>query len=345
MSRKPMLAVGFCRCIVVRSQLDRVSSEMTEKALRIGIVMDPIASITPKKDSSLAMLLEANRRGAEIHYFEQSDLRIADGIALGRSRRLTVQDSNDDWFAFGDSGDLELGSLDVILMRKDPPFDMEYVYTTYILDRARIAGAMIVNGPQALRDMNEKAYTAWFADCAPLTLITRSMDDMRSFLAEHGHIVVKPLDGMGGKSIFVIRKGDNNANVIFETLTDYGTKFAMAQLYIPEIKLGDKRILLIDGEPVPYALARIPSADDNRGNLVMGAVGKGQELSARDREICEEVGPVLRDSGVVFAGIDVIGDYMTEVNVTSPTGIRELDKQYSLNIAGQMFDAIESKLN
>ena len=339
-----MLAVGFCQCIVVRSHSNRVSTEMAKKALRIGVVMDPIGSITPKKDSSLAMLLEAGRRGAEIHYFEQRDLRLVGGTALGRSRRLDVRDDNDDWYSFGESAEIELGDLDAILMRKDPPFDMEYVYTTYILDRAKTAGALIVNDSQALRDMNEKAYTAWFPDCTPLTLITRSMDDMRAFVAEHDKIVVKPLDGMGGKSIFVVKKGDNNANVIFETLTDYGRQFAMAQLYIPEISLGDKRILLIDGEAVPYALARIPSADDNRGNLVMGAVGKGQELSKRDLEICAEVGPVLRDAGVLFAGIDVIGDYLTEVNVTSPTGIRELDKLYSLNIAGQMFDAIEAAL-
>jgi len=317
---------------------------MAKNLTRIGVVMDPIESITPKKDSSLAMLLEADRRGADIHYFEQSDLRIMAGEARGRSRLLRVRDDDDDWFEFGDAADVALGDLDAILMRKDPPFDMEYIYTTYILDRASAAGALVVNAPQALRDMNEKAYTAWFPDCAPLTLITRSMDDMRAFLAEHGQIVVKPLDGMGGKSIFVVKKGDNNANVIFETLTDYDRQFAMAQLYIPEISLGDKRILLIDGEPVPYALARIPSADDNRGNLVMGAVGKGQALSDRDREICSLVGPALRDAGVVFAGIDVIGDYLTEVNVTSPTGIRELDTQFSLNIAGQMFDAIERRL-
>ncbi len=317
---------------------------MANKALRIGIVMDPIDSITPKKDSSFAMLLEAQRRAAEIHYFEQSDLRILAGKAIGQSRRLAVRDKAESWFDFGAASEVALGELDAILMRKDPPFDMEYVYTTYILDRAEQAGALIVNRPQALRDMNEKVYTAWFPECTPLTLITRSMDDMRAFLAEHDQIVVKPLDGMGGKSIFVVKKGDNNANVIFETLTDYGQQFAMAQLYIPEIKLGDKRILLINGEPVPYSLARIPLAGENRGNLVLGAVGKGQELSRRDREICEQVGPVLRDNGVIFAGIDVIGDYLTEVNVTSPTGIRELDKQFSLNIAGQLFDAIESEL-
>jgi len=317
---------------------------MVNKPLKIGMVMDPIASITPKKDSSLAMLLEASRRDAEIHYFEQQDLRMLSGKAIGSSTRLTVRDDNDDWFDFGEETEIELGDLDVILMRKDPPFDMEYVYTTYILDRAKLAGALVVNAPQALRDMNEKAYTAWFPECTPLTLVTRSMAEMKAFLGEHGRIVVKPLDGMGGRSIFVISKGDNNANVIFETLTDYGQRFAMAQVYIPEITLGDKRILLIDGEPVPYALARIPTGDDNRGNIVAGATTKGQELSDADRQICAQVGPVLRDQGVLFAGIDVIGDYMTEVNVTSPTGIRELDRNFDLNIAGLMFDAIERHL-
>lgn len=317
---------------------------MAEKPLKIGIVMDPIGSITPKKDSSLAMLLEASRRDAEIHYFEQQDLRMLSGKAIGRSTRLSVRDDNDDWFDFGEQKDIELGGLDAILMRKDPPFNMEYVYTTYILDRAKLAGALVVNAPQALRDMNEKAYTAWFPECTPLTLVTRSMQEMKAFLGEHGRIVVKPLDGMGGRSIFVIKQGDNNANVIFETLTDYGRQFAMAQVFIPEITLGDKRILLIDGEAVPYALARIPTGDDNRGNIVAGATTKGQPLSDADKRICAEVGPVLRDQGVLFAGIDVIGEYMTEVNVTSPTGIRELDREFELNIAGLMFDAIERKL-
>jgi len=317
---------------------------MAHKPLKIGVVMDPIGSITPKKDSTLAMLLEAARRSAEIHYFEQKDLKLLSGKAIGQSTRLTVRDNLDDWFDFGEQQIIELGDLDAILMRKDPPFDMEYVYTTYILERAATAGALIVNAPQALRDMNEKAYTAWFPQCTPITLITRSMGEMKAFLGEHGKIVVKPLDGMGGRSIFVVGKGDNNANVIFETLTDYGRRFAMAQVYIPEIKAGDKRILLIDGEPVPYALARIPTGDDNRGNLVAGAVGKGQELSERDLWIAREVGPVLRDAGVIFAGLDVIGDYLTEVNVTSPTGVRELDRQFGINIAGLLFDAIEKRL-
>lgn len=317
---------------------------MAANPLKIGVVMDPIDSIVPKKDSSFAMLLEAQRRAAEIHYFEQRDLRMVAGTAFGKSRRLAVEDRPSDWFELGERQDVGLGELDVILMRKDPPFDMEYVYTTYILDRAKADGALIVNDPQALRDMNEKVYTAWFPECTPRTLITRSMADMKSFLAEHERVVVKPLDGMGGRSIFVVQKGDNNANVIFETLTDYDRQFAMAQVFIPEISLGDKRILLIDGKPVPHALARIPSGDDNRGNIVAGAVAKGQALSDNDLSICRRVGPALRDAGVLFAGIDVIGDYLTEVNVTSPTGIRELDRQFDINIAGLMFDAIEKRL-
>ncbi|NCF14884.1 MAG: glutathione synthase [Gammaproteobacteria bacterium] len=317
---------------------------MAENPLRIGIVMDPIRSIAPYKDSSLAMLLEAERRGAEIHYFEQKDLSLVSGKALGQSTLLHVRDDNDDWFDLGDQSQVALGDLDAILMRKDPPFDMEYIYTTYILDRARDEGALVVNAPQALRDMNEKAYTAWFPQCTPPTLITRSMHEMKAFLNEHQRVVAKPLDGMGGRSIFALQQGDKNANVIFETLTNYGTEFAVTQVFVPEINAGDKRILLIDGEAIPCALARIPTGDDHRGNMVAGAVTRGQELSDRDRWICEQVGPALRDAGVLFAGIDVIGDYLTEVNVTSPTGIRELDKQFDLNIAGNMFDAIQAKL-
>ena len=317
---------------------------MASKPLKIGIVMDPVGSILPYKDSSFAMLLEAQRRGAEIHYFEQKDVSLLSGVALGQSTLLQVRDDNDDWYEFGEKSEIALGDLDAILMRKDPPFDMEYVYTTYVLDRAQLAGALVVNAPRALRDMNEKAYTAWFPEITPTTLVTRSMADMKSFLAEHGHVVAKPLDGMGGRSIFVVTKRDKNANVVFETLTDYGTKFAMVQEFIPQISAGDKRILLVEGEPVPCALARIPSDEDNRGNMVAGAAAIGQEMSQRDFEICEQVGPKLREAGVIFAGIDVIGDYLTEVNVTSPTGIRELDKQFDLNIASLMFDAIEGRL-
>lgn len=317
---------------------------MPAKQLTIGVVMDPIQSIKIKKDSTFAMLLEAERRGARIQYMLQGDLKILHGEALARCRSLRVQDDPTSWFGLGNEEEIRLGDLDVILMRKDPPFDMEFIYSSYILERAELAGSLVVNRPQALRDINEKAYTAWFPDCAPITLITRSMAEMKQFMKQHGRIVVKPLDGMGGRSIFVVASGDNNANVIFETLTDNGRRFAMAQVYIPEISAGDKRILLVDGEPIPYALARIPSADDNRGNLVMGAVGEGRELTERDRWICAKVGPVLKERGVVFAGLDVIGDFLTEINVTSPTGIRELDRQFGLNIAGTLFDAIESRL-
>jgi len=313
---------------------------MSQTNMRLGVVMDPIESITPKKDSTLAMLLEAARRGAEIHYLRQGDLRLVGGDAYGRSRLLSVRDKLDDWFSFGASADIRLADLDVILMRKDPPFDMEYIYSSYILERGEAGGALVVNKPQSLRDMNEKAYTAWFPDCAPRMLVTRSMADMKQFLTEHRRIVVKPLDGMGGRSVFVVVEGDNNANVIFETLTDNGRRFAIAQAFIPEISNGDKRILLVNGEPVPYALARIPAKGENRGNLVMGAVGEGRDLTDRDRWICSRVGPVLKERGVIFAGIDVIGDWLTEINVTSPTGIRELDARFGINIAGTLFDAI-----
>lgn len=317
---------------------------MSKQSYRLGVIMDPIESISIKKDSSFAMLLEAQRRGYELHYMQQSDLKLLDGTASATAQPLDVVENPTRWFELGEASALALADLDVILMRKDPPFDMEYIYTTYILERAELAGTLIVNRPQALRDMNEKAYTAWFAEVAPPTLITRSMAEIKDFREQHGKIVVKPLDGMGGRSIFVVSAGDNNANVILETLTDYGTQFAMAQSFIPEIRDGDKRILLIDGEPIPYALARVPSADDNRGNLVMGATGEGRELTERDREICRRLGPTLREKGVLFCGIDVIGDFLTEINSTSPTGIRELDALFDLNVAGTLFDAIERKL-
>ncbi len=310
----------------------------------LGIIMDPIDAIKPIKDSSFAMLLAAQRAGYALRYMHMEDLRLEQGVAMGRSRELEVRDNLTDWFTLGKSRvDAPLGDLDVILMRKDPPFNMEYVYATYILERAEEAGALVVNKPASLRDVNEKVSTAWFADYCPDTLITRSMDEMREFHDKRGKIVVKPLDGMGGASIFVVNEGDGNRNVIFETLTDYGRRFAMAQQYLPEIKQGDKRILLVDGEPVPYCLARIPGDDDARGNLAVGGVGRPQELSARDREICASVGPAMRDKGIIFVGLDVIGDYITEINVTSPTGIRELDAAYDLDIAGLLMQAIDRR--
>ncbi len=318
---------------------------MNEQKRRLGVVMDPIDSIKPAKDSTLAMLLEAQSRGWQIRYMEQADMWVRDGQLCARTRDLTVRDDPADWFDLGDAAPESMADLQVILMRKDPPFNMEYIYTTYLLERAEEAGCLVVNRSSSLRDVSEKAYTMWFADCCPPTLISRSMAEIRSFLADLGSIVVKPLDGMGGRSIFVVHAGDPNSNVIFETITESETRFAMAQRYIPEIaEGGDKRILLIDGEPYPHALARIPAPGDNRGNLAVGARAEGRELTARDRWICDRVGPVLREKGIVFAGLDVIGDYLTEINVTSPTGIRELQRFYGDNIAGMLFDAIEARL-
>lgn len=311
---------------------------------RIGVVMDPIQDISPAKDSTLAMLLESQDRGHQIHYFEQRDLRLNDGEPWGLGRRIKVIDHPEHWVELGDPDDVELANMDVILMRKDPPFDTEYIYTTYILERAELRGALIINRPDSLRDINEKAFTAWFPECCPPTLITRSMPQLREFLREHGRIVVKPMHGMGGRSIFVVDSSDNNANVIFETLTDYEAKFTIGQKYVPEISAGDKRILLVDGQPAPYALARIPATDDYRGNLVAGALPEVRELTERDHWICAQVGPILKERGVIFAGLDVIGDYLTEINVTSPTGIRELAKLAGTNAAADLFDVIEDKI-
>ena len=312
---------------------------------RLGVVMDPIESIQPRKDSTLAMLLAAQRRGWELTYFRQQDLAVRDGAALGRGRRIEVQDDNEAWFDLGTEWQGNLEELDVVLMRKDPPFDMEYIYTTYILELAENRGLLVVNRPASLRDINEKAYTAWFPQCTPACLVSRSRQDLRAFLEEQGKVVLKPLDGMGGKSIFVVGRTDPNTNVILETLTEDGTRFALAQRYIPEISDGDKRILLIDGKPEPFALARIPGPGESRGNLVVGARGVGRDLTPRDRWICEEVGPALKRMGVMFAGLDVIGDYLTEINVTSPTGIRELDRAFDADIAGSLMETIEARLS
>ena len=309
----------------------------------LGVVMDPIDSIQPKKDSTLAMLLAAQRRNWQLVYFRQQDLAVRDGAPLGSGARLTVRDDSRAWFELGEPWEGELEALDVLLMRKDPPFDMEYIYTTYILELAENRGLLVVNKPSSLRDINEKAYTAWFPHCAPPSLISRSHDDLRTFLQQQRKIVVKPLDGMGGRSIFVVDEADPNTNVILETLTEFGTRFTLAQRFIPEIDAGDKRVLLIDGEPVEYALARIPGPGESRGNLVAGAQGVGQELTARDRWLCGEVGPVLKDKGVLFAGLDIIGDYLTEINITSPTGIRELDREYDIDIADRLLVTIEAK--
>lgn len=313
--------------------------------LRLGVVMDPIAEIKYAKDSTFAMLLAAQLRGFELRYLEQRDLSLRDGVALGRMRPLTVKADARSWFTLGEPAVEPLGSLDCLLMRKDPPFDTEYVYTTYILERAELQGALVVNRPQGLRDMNEKVYTAWFPQCCAPTLITRDMADMEAFLREHGKVVCKPLYGMGGRSIFVVERHDKNMNVIFETLTDYGRQFAIVQRYIPDIvDSGDARILLVDGEPVPYALARIPAPTDNRGNLAAGAKGVGRPLTERERWIAAQIGPPLAAKGMLFVGLDVIGGFVTEINVTSPTGIRELDKQFGGDIGGMLVDAVRRRL-
>lgn len=317
---------------------------MLQTTVKLGVLMDPIESIKPAKDTTLAMLLAAQARGWELHYLEQTDLYLRDGEARARVQRLTVWDTLQGWFQFGEASDIPLAALDVILMRKDPPFDMEYVYSTYILERAEQAGTLVINSPQALRDANEKAYTAWFPQCCPPTLMTRSMSRIRAFLDEHGKIVVKPPDGMGGASVFVLTRGDANVSVVLETLTQRGTRLVVAQKYIPEIAAGDKRILLIDGEPVAYALARVPAPGESRGNLAAGGQGMGVPLTKRDHWICKQVAPALREKGLLFAGLDVIGDYLTEINVTSPTCVRELDKLYGLNIAAQFLDTVARRL-
>lgn len=313
--------------------------------VRLGVVMDPIGHIKPAKDTTLGMLLAAQARGWELLYLELPDVWLRDGTAWGRIRRLTVRNDLDDWFTLAAGGTEKLADLDVILMRKDPPFDTEYIYCTYILERAEAEGALVVNRPQGLRDMNEKVYTAWFPDCCAPTLITRNMADMTAFLHEHQKVVVKPLHGMGGRSIFVLQRGDKNTNVVFETLTDYGQHYAIAQRYIPDIVTkGDARVLLVDGEPVPYALARIPTESDNRGNLAAGARGEGRPLSERDLWLARQIGPAMRERGMLFVGLDVIGEYVTEINVTSPTGARELEKQFKIDVGGMLMDAIDRRL-
>lgn len=306
--------------------------------------MDPIGAIKVHKDSSFAMALAAQARGWSLHYMELPDLFLENGRAWAYMRTLRVRDDPNDWFELDAQQTQALDELDVVFMRKDPPVDLEYLYATHILERAQAAGTLIVNQPTALRDANEKLFTAWFPDCCPPSLVTANGSQIRTFLEQHGDIILKPLGAMGGASIFRIVAGDPNTSVILETLTANGSRLAMAQRFIPEISAGDKRILMIDGVPVPYALARIPAAGETRGNLAAGARGEGVPLGERELWICNRVGPELRRRGLIFVGLDVIGDYLTEINVTSPTCIRELDAGYGLDIAGQLMDAVEARL-
>jgi len=312
--------------------------------MKLGVVMDPISSINIKKDSTFEMIWQAQQLGWDVEYFEMNDLSIDNGRALGSARSLKVHQNKDHWFDLAQERTIELGDLDAILMRKDPPFDMEFVYSTYILELAEQQGALVVNSPAALRDCNEKAYCAWFPEVCPETVITRSSAQLRAFLDLHNDIILKPLDGMGGASIFRVQQGSANISVIIETLTNHETSYAMAQRYLPEIKQGDKRILMVDGKPVDYSLARIPAQGETRGNLAAGGTGVAQALSDSDREIAAIVGPELKKRNILFAGLDVIGDRLTEINVTSPTCIKEINAQYDTNIALDLLRAIEKKL-
>ncbi|MNZ45090.1 Glutathione synthetase [compost metagenome] len=313
-------------------------------SVRLGIVMDPIARINFNKDSSLAMLLAAQARGWSLFYMEQQDLYQKENEARGRMRPLKVFYDAERWYEMDAELDLPLADLDVILMRKDPPFNNEFIYSTYLLEQAENAGVLVVNRPQSLRDCNEKFFATLFPQCAPPTVVSRRADILREFAAEHRDIILKPLEGMGGSMIFRHREGDPNFSVILETLTLHGTQQIMAQRYLPQIKDGDKRILMIDGEPVEYCLARIPAQGETRGNLAAGGRGVAQPLSDRDRWIAEQVGPELRKRGLLFVGLDVIGDHLTEINVTSPTCIREIDKAFDTRIGERLMDVIAEKL-
>ncbi len=310
----------------------------------IGVVMDPIQSISFKKDTTLALLLAARERGWQLFYMEQRDLALSGGRAVATMAALEVFDDPGGWFRLGEPRERPLAELDAVLMRKDPPFDSEYVYSTYILEAAEREGVLVINKPQSLRDCNEKVFATLFPAFTPPLLVSRDPVRLRKFHASTGEVIFKPLDGMGGSAIFLVKAGDPNLSVIIETLTHHGTRTIMAQKYIPEIADGDKRILMVDGEPIPYCLARIPAAGESRGNLAAGGRGVVRPLSPRDREIAEAVGPVLRDKGILFAGLDVIGDFLTEINVTSPTCVREIDAAQDTRIGARLMDAIASRL-
>ncbi|SFR59107.1 glutathione synthase [Pseudidiomarina maritima] len=312
--------------------------------MKLAMIMDPIESVKTYKDTSFRLLLEAQARDYEIYYLTMNDLSLIEGEPMGNARSVQVVDQATDFFALGEPTEMNLGSFDVILMRKDPPFDTEFVYATYLLELAERRGALVVNKPQSLRDCNEKLFTAWFADLTPPTIVTRRAEQIRAFHEQHRDIILKPLDGMGGASIFRVRDDGTNLGVIIETLTRHGQQFAMVQRYLPEITDGDKRILIIDGEPMPYALARIPSAGETRGNLAAGGSGRPQPLSESDWALARQVGPELKRRGLTIVGLDVIGDRITEINVTSPTCMREIEAAYDINIAAKVFEAIERQL-
>ena len=309
------------------------------------MVMDSIDHINIKKDTSFAMLLEAQARDWEIHYMQIEDLFLRNDIAYANTKQIRVKRDLTNWYQLVAQQTIALEALDCIIMRKEPPVDQEYIYATYILEQAEKKGVYILNKPQSLRDANEKLFTAWFPQCCADTLVTRCATHIRDFLQQHQDIILKPLDGMGGASIFHLHSKDPNISVVIEIITQHGTRFVMAQQYLPEIKQGDKRILIINGEVIPYALARIPARGETRGNLAAGGQALGQVLSKRDTWIAEQVAPVLKEKGLVFVGIDVIGEYLTEINVTSPTCVQELDAQFGINICAQLMDHIETRIS
>ena len=313
-------------------------------SLKVGIISDPISGFNIKKDTGFAMMMEAQSRGHSLYYMEMDDLFLQQGEAYANAAVAKVFDNPEHWYELEQKVTIALADLDVILMRKDPPFDTEYIYATYILERAELKGTLVVNKPQSLRDANEKLFTAWFSEFTPDTLVTRNKEQIKTFLAKHKDIIMKPLDGMGGASIFRVRENDANLGVICETLTEHGSRFAMIQNYIPEIKDGDKRVLVVDGQVIPYCLARIPQGGETRGNLAAGGRGEARPISDSDRKIAETIAPTLKAKGLLFVGLDIIGDKLTEINVTAPTCVKEIEAEYDISITGQLFDAIEQKL-
>lgn len=310
--------------------------------LKIGILMDPISQIKPYKDSTLAMMLAAQKKGWTLYYMQQQDLSLQDQQLRINAQTVTVFDNNQHWYELGEQHILTGSDLDVMLMRKDPPFDMEYIYTTYLLEMLEAQDCLVVNRPASLRDANEKLFTARFPQCCTHMLVSRQAGQLRAFIREHQDVILKPLDGMGGQSIFRVSPTDANLSVILETMLEGDSHTIMAQKFIPEIKQGDKRILMVNGEAIPYTLARIPAEGETRGNLAAGGSGAAMPISEREQWIADQVGPTLKQMGILFAGLDVIGDYLTEINVTSPTCIREIDAQFNLDIASQLMNTIEA---
>jgi len=330
--------------LYAHSYLNRLLYNNRMQPIILAVLMDDIASINQKKDSTFAMMLEAQNRDWKIYTFDSVDMFHLKGQVFANVRKTFVNDSENDWYSCEEQELISLSNVDVIFMRKDPPFDMDYIYATYLLEQVETGGIMVVNKPRSLRDANEKLFALYFSDYIPNTLVSSNIEQLIAFINDNEKAIVKPLDGMGGKDIYKLKKGDENINEVLLRITNQGRRYIMAQEFLQEIIDGDKRILLINGVPIDYALARLPAEGSFKGNLAAGAKGVGQPLTERDRYLCEKIAPMLIEKELIFVGLDVIGDYITEINVTSPTGIRELDKQFDLNISAQLLDVIEEKL-